>query len=115
MAEATSAKAEPKHSGSVAPKHTWYLLRYDIATCVLSDQTPEEFQSLAGTIGHLVGATAEIIEPKDVPKDAYGDIMVRVRADKEGNRYWDFYTSKDSCDLTAKPLKPIQAPSGDIN
>ena len=55
MAEATSAKAEPKHSVSVAPKHTWYMLRYDIATCVLSDQTPEEFQSLAGTIGHLVG------------------------------------------------------------
>ncbi|MGC2784211.1 MAG: hypothetical protein WA397_10365 [Roseiarcus sp.] len=101
---------------NAATKHTWYQLNYTTATCELSSLTPEEFQSfVSGPIGHLQGETAEVIEPKDVFKDAYGNISVRVRADKDGNRYWDFFTSGDTCDLTAKTFKPVQAPSGDIN
>jgi hypothetical protein len=105
-------------AGSVqaAPKHTWYQLNGDSATCELSNRTPEEFQSfVSGPIGRLQGINAEIIEPKDVYKDPYGNIIVTVRQDKDGNRYWRFYTSKDSCELTAKTLTPVQAPSGDIN
>jgi hypothetical protein len=103
--------------GSVqaAPKHTWYQMNYDTATCELSSRTPEEFQSFVSGFGHMTGVSAEIIEPKDVDKDAYGNIIVTVRADKDGNKYWRFYTSKDSCDLTARTMKPVQAPSGDIN
>jgi hypothetical protein len=100
---------------NAAPKHTWYQLNYDTATCELSSRTPEEFQSFVSGFGHMTGVSAEIIEPKDVDKDAYGNIIVTVRADKDGNKYWRFYTSKDSCDLTAKTMTPVQAPSGDIN
>ena len=106
----------PADSAGAASKHTWYKLNYITATCELSSLTPEEFQSfVSGPVGHLSGETAEIIEPKDVFKDAYGNITVRVRADKDGNRYWVFFTSKDTCDLTAKTLEPVQAPSSDIN
>jgi hypothetical protein len=102
-------------SANAATKHTWYQLNYDTATCELSSRTPEEFQSFVSGFGHLTGDAAEIITPDDVYKDAYGNIIVTVRADKDGNRYWRFYTSKDSCELTAKTLTPVQAPSGDIN
>jgi hypothetical protein len=97
-------------------KHTWYQLNYDTATCEVSDKTPEEFQSfVGGPVGHSQGLTAEIITPDDVYKDAYGNVIVTVRTDKDGKAYWRFYTSKDSCQLTAKTLTPVQAPSGDIN
>jgi hypothetical protein len=100
--------------GSV--KHTWYQLNYDTATCEVSSKTPQEFQSfVSGPIGHSQGLTPEIITPDDVYKDAYGNVIVTVRADKDGKAYWRFYTSKDSCQLTAKTLTPVQAPSGDIN
>ena len=102
-------------SANAATKHTWYQLNYDTATCELSSRTPEEFQSFVSGFGHLTGVRAEIIEPKDVYKDGYGNIIVTVRADKDGSKYWRFYTPKDGCDLTAKTMKPVQAPSGDIN
>jgi hypothetical protein len=112
-AAALLALASPAHAA--ARKHTWYQLNYDTATCELSNRTPEEFQSFVSGFSHMTGVSAEIIEPKDVDKDAYGNIIVTVRADKDGNKYWRFYTSKDSCDLTVRTMKPVQAPSGDIN
>jgi hypothetical protein len=115
MLSATLA-AGPASAAAAARRHTWYMLNYSTAKCELSANTPEEFQTfISGPFGHMAGKTAEIIEPSDVSKDAYGDIMVRVRANKEGSQFWDFFTSKDSCDLTAKTLKPVQAPSDDIN
>jgi hypothetical protein len=100
-----------------AVRHTWFILNARTATCEATDQTPEAFQSDAeGQRGHLEGVTAETVAPDDVSKDAYGDIKVRVRGTDNGQAVsWWFYTSKDACGMTAKAMKPEQAPSSDIN
>jgi len=105
-------------SANAAAKHTWYQLNYTTATCEVSSQTPEGFQSFVnGPLGHLQGLTAEIIEPKDVLKFGDGSIKVRVRATKNGepDYYFDFFYTKEVCDIWVKGAKPKQAPHDDIN
>jgi hypothetical protein len=117
VAFAGSANAAKVKMPNGQTRHTWYQLSGRSATCEVSAQTPEAFQlALAGVAGHLAGVTAETIGPDDVSKDAYGDVQVRVRGTHDGQPvHWDFYTSKGSCDLTAKTMKPDQAPHEDIN
>jgi hypothetical protein len=82
---------------------------------IQSPVAPARRRSVLNALRGGGGVTAEIIEPKDVYKELYGNIIVTVRADKDGNKSWRFDTSKDSCQLTPKTFTPIQAPSGDIN
>jgi hypothetical protein len=100
-----------------AVRHTWFMINGRTATCDAAKETPEEFQAmLAGATGHMAGVTVERISPDDVSKDPYGDIRVNVRGAQDGQSvHWEFYTSRDACTLTAKAMKPEQAPSGDIN
>jgi hypothetical protein len=105
-------------SANAAPKHTWFMLHYDTATCDISTQTPEEFQSLTdGPLSHMQGIATEIIEPTDVEKFGDGSIHVRIRATRNGEPgyYYDLFTTKEMCDIWVKGVKPKQAPHDDIN
>lgn len=117
VALAGSAEAAKVKMPNGVVRHTWYILSGSTATCKASDHTPEEFQAMMGGVfGHAAGVTAETIGPDDVTKDPYGNIQVTVRGTHDGQPVsWLFYTSRDTCDLTAKTLKPEQAPSGEIN
>jgi hypothetical protein len=98
-------------------RHSWFILNGRTASCVASDQTPQQFQSDAeGPQGRLEGVTAETIAPSDVAKDDDGSIRVRIRGTDHGEVVsWAFYTSRDACDIDAKAMTPEQAPAGDIN
>jgi hypothetical protein len=104
-------------SAEAAPKHKWFIIDARNASCVTTDQTPEQFQAEAeGPEGHLQGVTAATIAPNDVTKDDAGNIRVTVRGtDQQGPVHWSFFTSREACDLAAKAMTPEQAPTGDIN
>jgi hypothetical protein len=103
-AVALLALAPPAHA---TPKHTWYQLRYDTATCVVSPQTPQEFQE---------GHGAERITPDDAVKYNDGTLAVTVRGTLNGKPVkWRFFSTKEMCGIWLMDVKPQQAPNSDIN
>jgi hypothetical protein len=89
-------------------KHTWYQLRYDTATCVVSRQTPQEFQE--------ADRGRERITPDDVVKYNYGTLAVTVRGVLDGKPVkWRFFSTKEMCAIWLTGEKPQRAPTEDIN
>jgi hypothetical protein len=64
-------------SASAAARHTWYYVDFAEAKCVLSQLTPEQMASQTGAR----------ISPKDVTKDADGDLTVVVHGNLDGKPY----------------------------
>jgi hypothetical protein len=114
-------------SPNAVARHKWYMLDYSTATCKISDQTPQEFQSLInGFGGRANGYTAEEIAPSDVFKFSLPgsgprggsdeDIKVEIRGTLNGAPVkWRFFSQKETCSIWAKDVQPQQAPESDIN
>jgi hypothetical protein len=91
-----------------APRHTWYQLRYDTATCVVSRQTPQEFQE--------ADRGRERITPDDAVKYNDGTLAVIVRGTVDGKPVkWRFFSTKEMCAIGLTGEKPQRAPTEDIN